>query len=99
MIVKPLPLPARPSTSTELLKSIVEASGGDYSSVALTQEILVYLAMFIRSEPELFTEMLRLRIGLICNVMILELSRTMSVSGENIHMPLNAISIMTSLDS
>lgn len=57
-------------------------SGGDYSAIALTQEILVYLAMFIRSQPELFSEMLRLRIGLIRNVMVLELSRTMGVSCE-----------------
>ena len=54
----------------------------DYSAVALTQEIIVYLAMFIRSEPELFREMLRLRIGLIINVMVSELSRTMKCSGK-----------------
>lgn len=64
------------------MNTIIKVSGGDYSAIALTQEILVYLAMFIRSEPELFSEMLRLRIGLICNVMVLELSRTMSVSCE-----------------
>lgn len=31
----------------------------------LLQELLVYLAMFIRTEPQLFLEMLRLRVGLI----------------------------------
>lgn len=36
------------------MRKIREVSGTDYSSVALTQEILIYLAMFIRSEPELF---------------------------------------------
>lgn len=34
----------------------------------LTQELLVYLAMFIRTEPLLFMEMLRLRVGLIIQV-------------------------------
>lgn len=34
----------------------------------LTQELLVYLAMFIRTEPQLFLEMLRLRVGLIIQV-------------------------------
>lgn len=34
------------------------------------QELLVYLAMFIRTEPQLFLEMLRLRIGLIIQVFI-----------------------------
>ena len=55
--------------------------GDDHSAVALTQEILVYLSMFVRSEPELFQEVLRLRIGLIQNVMVSELSRTMMCSG------------------
>lgn len=34
----------------------------------LTQELMVYLAMFIRTEPQLFHEMLRLRVGLIIQV-------------------------------
>lgn len=34
----------------------------------LTQELMVYLAMFIRTEPQLFIEMLRLRVGLIIQV-------------------------------
>lgn len=72
----------RPCTSAELLNKIVTVCGDDYSAMAMTQEILVFLAMFIRSEPELFSEMLRLRVGLIRNVMVLELSRTMSVSCE-----------------
>lgn len=49
--------------------------------MALTQEIIVYLGMFIRSEPDLFRDMLRLRVGLIRNVMVSEISRTMSCSG------------------
>ncbi|KAI8508461.1 hypothetical protein Bbelb_135600 [Branchiostoma belcheri] len=41
-------------------------------------EILVYLAMFIRTEPNLFREMLRLRVGLIIQVMVSELARTLN---------------------
>ena len=48
----------------------------------LTQELLVYLAMFIRTEPQLFHEMLRLRVGLIIQVMAKELSRTLACDGE-----------------
>lgn len=73
---------SRPRTSAELLKNIVEVCGTDHAAVALTQEILVYLGMFIRSEPELFSEMLRLRVGLIRNVMVSEISRTMSCTRE-----------------
>lgn len=70
----------RPCTSKELLNKISDVCEEDHAAVALTQEILVYLGMFIRSEPELFTDMLRLRVGLIRNVMVSELSRTMSCS-------------------
>lgn len=42
----------------------------------------MYLAMFIRTEPQLFLEMLRLRIGLIIQVMAGELSRILNCSGE-----------------
>lgn len=37
----------------------------------LTQELMVYLAMFIRTEPQLFVEMLRLRVGLIIQVRLI----------------------------
>lgn len=47
------------------------------------QELLIYLAMFIRTEPKLFNEMLRLRVGLIIQVMASELARTLKCSGEN----------------
>ena len=48
------------------------------------QEILIYLAMFIRTEPKLFHEMLRMRVGLIIQVMASELSRTFKCSGIDI---------------
>lgn len=87
------PSTCRPCTSAELLKIIIRVCGDDYTAVSITQEILVYLAMFIRSEPELFAEMLRLRIGLIHNVMVLELSRTMSVSCELHYVTLHYIAL------
>jgi len=48
----------------------------------LPQEILVYLAMFVRAEPVLFREMLRLRIGLIYEVMIFELGRALDAPSK-----------------
>ena len=38
--------------------------------------------MFIRTEPKLFNEMLRIRVGLIIQVMASELARTLKCSGE-----------------
>lgn len=74
-IIAPLP-------EVELRTVIHEAYGDDESTAMLTQELLVYLAMFIRTEPQLFHEMLRLRVGLIIQVMAKELSRTLNCDGE-----------------
>ncbi|XP_055297553.1 probable phosphorylase b kinase regulatory subunit alpha isoform X7 [Sitodiplosis mosellana] len=74
-ITAPLPEP-------ELRQLIHEAYGDDESTAMLTQELMVYLAMFIRTEPQLFIEMLRLRVGLIIQVMAKELSRTLNCDGE-----------------
>ncbi|XP_050079508.1 probable phosphorylase b kinase regulatory subunit alpha isoform X4 [Anopheles maculipalpis] len=71
-----------PLPEIELRSVIHEAYGDDESTAMLSQELLVYLAMFIRTEPQLFHEMLRLRVGLIIQVMAKELSRTLNCDGE-----------------
>ncbi|OWF44218.1 Phosphorylase b kinase regulatory subunit alpha, liver isoform [Mizuhopecten yessoensis] len=71
-----------PLPPDELATIIFDACGADLSTASLTQEILIYLAMFIRTEPKLFHEMLRLRVGLIIQVMASELSRTFKCSGD-----------------
>ena len=72
----------RPLPSKELRHIINKAHGGDQSTAMLTQELLVFLAMFIRTEPQLFSEMLRLRVGLIIQVMASELGRALKCSGQ-----------------
>ncbi|XP_028338695.1 phosphorylase b kinase regulatory subunit alpha, liver isoform isoform X2 [Physeter macrocephalus] len=76
---KTISAPLPPEELTEL---IYEASGQDISIAVLTQEIVVYLAMYVRAQPSLFVEMLRLRIGLIIQVMATELARSLNCSGE-----------------
>ncbi|XP_068159923.1 probable phosphorylase b kinase regulatory subunit alpha isoform X8 [Drosophila tropicalis] len=71
-----------PLPEGELRQLIHDAYGDDESTAMLTQELMVYLAMFIRTEPQLFHEMLRLRVGLIIQVMAKELSRTLNCNGE-----------------
>ncbi|XP_053313294.1 phosphorylase b kinase regulatory subunit alpha, liver isoform isoform X2 [Spea bombifrons] len=71
-----------PLPPEELAALIYEASGQDISIAVLTQEIMLYLAMYVRSQPSLFGEMLRLRIGLIMQVMATELARSLNCSGE-----------------
>ncbi|XP_071036313.1 probable phosphorylase b kinase regulatory subunit alpha isoform X1 [Parasteatoda tepidariorum] len=72
----------RPIPSKDLIAIIHNAHGSDQSTAMLTQELLVYLAMFIRTEPQLFLEMLRLRVGLIIQVMASELARSLKCSGD-----------------
>ena len=42
---------------------------------------MVYLAMYMRTQPGLFAEMFRLRIGLIIQVMATELAHSLRCSG------------------
>ncbi|XP_054163933.1 probable phosphorylase b kinase regulatory subunit alpha isoform X2 [Oppia nitens] len=72
----------RPLPAKELRQIIDQTHGGDQSTAMLTQELLIYLAMFIRTEPQLFHEMLRLRVGLIIQVMASELARALKCDGE-----------------
>ncbi|XP_015206864.2 phosphorylase b kinase regulatory subunit alpha, skeletal muscle isoform isoform X1 [Lepisosteus oculatus] len=74
-IVAPLP-------PDVLMKLIDEASDQSITIAVLTQEIMVYLAMNIRTQPSLFSEMFRLRIGLIIQVMATELAHSLNCSGE-----------------
>lgn len=66
----------RPLTTKELRKIIALAHKGDQSTAMLTQELLAYLAMFIRASPHLFHGMQRIRVGLIIQVMVGEIART-----------------------
>lgn len=67
---------SRPLGAKELMEQIKSAYQGDSSSFALTQEILTYLALFIKTEPNLFHGMTRLRVGLIIQVMTSEIGNS-----------------------
>ncbi|KAI4895745.1 hypothetical protein NFI96_024046 [Prochilodus magdalenae] len=71
-----------PMPPDQLAKLIDQASENNITISILTQEIMVYLAMNIRTQPGLFSEMFRLRIGLIIQVMATELAQSLSCSGE-----------------
>uniref|UniRef100_A0A4W3GWE8 Phosphorylase b kinase regulatory subunit n=1 Tax=Callorhinchus milii TaxID=7868 RepID=A0A4W3GWE8_CALMI len=74
-ISSPLPL-------DELIKLINEASEENINVAVLTQEIIVYLAMYIKTQPKMFAEMFRLRIGLIIQVMTSELTNSLNCSAD-----------------
>lgn len=73
----------RPLPPDEMKNIIFNVFGEDMSTGVVTQELLVYLGIFVRTEPSLFTEMLRLRVGLIIEVMVAELARSQDCSGED----------------
>lgn len=75
-IVSPLP-------AAELTHIIHAAYGKNETTAMLTQELLLYMSMLIRTEPQLFSEMIRLRTGLIIQVMSGELQRLLHCSPEN----------------
>ncbi|XP_062440940.1 phosphorylase b kinase regulatory subunit alpha, skeletal muscle isoform isoform X3 [Rhea pennata] len=66
----------------ELVRLIDEASDKNLSVSILTQEIMVYLSMYMRTQPSLFAEMFRIRIGLIIQVMATELAHSLHCSAE-----------------
>lgn len=84
-ITRPLPL-------DDLHKLLLDAFGEDTDIAVLTQEIIMYLAMFIRSSPGLFSDLLRLRVGLIIQVMASELARHLKCSGEEASIQLMSLS-------
>uniref|UniRef100_A0A8C7I7L3 Phosphorylase b kinase regulatory subunit n=1 Tax=Oncorhynchus kisutch TaxID=8019 RepID=A0A8C7I7L3_ONCKI len=71
-----------PIPPDKLAMLIDEASENNITIAILTQEIMVYLAMNMRTQPSLFSEMYRLRIGLIIQVMATELAQSLNCSGE-----------------
>ncbi|XP_029463382.1 phosphorylase b kinase regulatory subunit alpha, skeletal muscle isoform isoform X2 [Rhinatrema bivittatum] len=73
---------SEPLPYENLISLIDEASEQNISVSILTQEIMVYLAMYMKMQPSLFTEMFRLRIGLIIQVMATELSHSLNCSAE-----------------
>lgn len=74
--------------STDQVFSLIKnAWEDDISMIMVSQEIVIYLALFISTEPQLFQGMIRMRIGLIIQVILGELKRTLSCTGSTIHNP------------
>ncbi|KAL3218988.1 hypothetical protein MRX96_050580, partial [Rhipicephalus microplus] len=73
----------RPLSNKELRDIISDVYQGDENMAMLTQELIAYLATFIQTDPHLFHEMLRLRVGLIIEVMASELSRAMGSKDQD----------------
>ncbi|XP_057312817.1 phosphorylase b kinase regulatory subunit alpha, liver isoform-like isoform X2 [Hydractinia symbiolongicarpus] len=73
----------QPLPPSELKELIYRCCGQDSSTAVLTQEILTYLAMFVKIDPGLFNEMLQIRVGLIMEVLAAEYARVSGLTGED----------------
>ncbi|CAH8566007.1 unnamed protein product [Schistosoma margrebowiei] len=72
-----------PLSPDQLCDLIQEACGEDSLMTILTQEILIYLSMFARTQPQKLENILRLRIGLIIQMMAAELARGLGLTVED----------------
>ncbi|PAA86171.1 hypothetical protein BOX15_Mlig031145g1, partial [Macrostomum lignano] len=72
-----------PQSSQQLRELIKQASFNDLTLGVLTQEVLVYLSMLARTEPQLFANMYRIRVGLIIRVMGTEIGRSLRLNAED----------------
>ncbi|CAD6186040.1 unnamed protein product [Caenorhabditis auriculariae] len=72
-----------PKTNEELEEIMRRVYGNDPNAFTLSQEIVISLGSLVRTEPKLFVEMFRLRIGLIIQVLASELARLRNLSGAD----------------
>ena len=72
----------RPLPQAELLAKIDEFCREDIRDRVLTQEVLIYLSLLIRSEPELFKGFLTLRIGYLILLLVSDLTLELGVTQD-----------------
>ena len=82
----------RPLPSGELLEKIRTYSRDDVRDKMLTQEVLVYLGLLIKAKPQLFEELLTVRVGYLITLLTTQLARQLNLTQaeayENLmHMP------------
>jgi len=70
---------SKPLVNAEILAKIKEFSGNNEREKILNQEIVLYLAMLLKSEPELFEGMLTLRSGHLLQLIIGQISRQQNI--------------------
>lgn len=90
----------RPESPMEIVDKINEFCREDIRDRMLTQEILIYLSLLIRSEPELFNGLLTLRVGYLILLLTGDLAGALQVTQDEAYerlMQLNPYEIQTRL--
>jgi len=75
----------RPMSNNEIIEKINQFCGEDIRDRVLTQEILVYLGLLIKSKPQLFDGLLTLRVGYLILLITSELAQELAVTQDEAH--------------
>ncbi|MGF1459178.1 MAG: glycoside hydrolase family 15 protein [Leptolyngbyaceae cyanobacterium] len=81
-----------PMPHSEIMEKIIAYCGDNERDRALTQEIIVYLSVLMKSEPELFEGLLTLRIGYLILLLTSEMAREHHVPRDEAYDRLTALS-------
>jgi phosphorylase kinase alpha/beta subunit len=81
-----------PMPHSDIMDKIVRYCGEDERDRALTQEILVYLSVLIKAEPELFDGLLTLRVGYLILLLTSEMAREHKIPRDEAYDRLTALS-------
>ncbi|NEQ45576.1 MAG: glycosyl hydrolase family 15 [Leptolyngbya sp. SIOISBB] len=81
-----------PMPHSEIMEKIVEFCGEDDRDRALTQEVIVYLSVLIKSERDLFEGLLTLRVGYLILLLTSEMAREHHIPRDEAYDRLTALS-------
>jgi phosphorylase kinase alpha/beta subunit len=82
----------RPLTADEILEKIRSFATEDVRELVLTQEILIFLGLLIKTEPQLFTDLLTLRVNYLLLLLISDLAAEMDIRQDEAYEHLMRIS-------
>ena len=74
-----------PLLPAEIVAKIRRFAGEDLRETVLTQEILVFLGLLLKSEPELFSDLLTLRVGYFILLITTELADELEMRQDEAH--------------
>jgi phosphorylase kinase alpha/beta subunit len=83
---------SRPLTPDEIMEKIRAFAGEDVRELVLTQEIIVFLGLLIKSEPQLFAGLLTLRVNYLILLITTELAGELDVRQDEAFAHLMSIS-------
>ncbi len=85
-------LVTHPILPDDMVAKIRQFAGEDLREVVLTQEILIFLGLLLKSEPEIFSDLLTLRVGYFILLITTELANEKAIRQDEAHECLMSLS-------